>query len=151
MSKQIPKRSTAANSQQEEEASTPTATPSRAIATPSKRQKFLNPPNPNTTIAEKELTIQVFRWDETHLHMFIIFDPMGQPDEVVAELNLALRSTNPDEVLIVTNILFSKYKAICVITQGSLYYYIILLIFLILLIFIRPGKPIPRIACFSLW
>lgn len=113
---------TAAAVPEEEEIPSASSPSRRTIdrSNPNLRSVWMNLPNPNSTIAETEQTTKVRKADTASMREYIIHDPMGQPDNVVAAINTALRNSNdPDSKLIATNIVVERYKTICTVVQGK--------------------------------
>lgn len=83
------------------------------------KRKWMEVPKPEGTIALLTTQMVVFKVDTVTIYIFIVYECMGQPDEVVEELNAALNSHNVDQRTMAINIVMMHYVPIAVISQGN--------------------------------
>jgi hypothetical protein len=96
--------------------------PARASTREGPKRSWQQVPNANGSLSEIEPRMIVLKVDEVTINLIIIYDPMGQPDEVVNEINAALGSSDNAVKIMTINILTENYIPIAVMSQGKFIY-----------------------------
>lgn len=89
---------------------------------PKKRTMWTIIPNPNSSAADAEKSMPVFKCDMVKLFLIHIIDPMGQPKAVVNEMNGSngLTSKDPTVRLMANNIVSEYYRLLGIVVQGKI-------------------------------
>ncbi len=88
---------------------------------PKRRTVWTIIPNPNSSAADAEKNMPVFKCDMVKLFLIQIIDPMGQPKAVVNEINgpNGFSSKDPTVRLMANNVAAEYYRLLGIILQGE--------------------------------